>query len=59
MQKKYNYFNLTGAGEASLLYYAIKRVRRHINDFPKDFDPYKDLFHFLTKAFLIIKVLDH
>ena len=55
--KKYN--NLTREGESSLLYYAIKRVRRHINDFPKEFNPYKVLLHFLTKAFLIIKVLDH
>ena len=57
--KKYKYVNLTSEGESSLLYYAIKRVRRHINDFPKDFDNYKDLLHFLTRAFLIIKVLEH
>ena len=57
--KKYNYLNLTGEGVSSLLYYAIKRVRRHINDFPKDKEFYQNLLHFLTKAFLIVKVLDH
>ena len=57
--KKYNYLNLTGEGVSSLLYYAIKRVRRHINDFPKDKEFYQNLLHFLTKAFLIVKVLEH